>query len=319
MMQMSQKSYQVILFLSLLLVFAFSSPRPLNAQVPTIDLSQLAVIKDTMQTVNQQLQQLQDLTNIQQEVLDAIGEATGLDPNGIIFQGLMELACGKFQLPRIRFNLPMPNIRFPDLPDNLCDWFGYGSGYQSNLWGRAFGSLENAIKYSETMYFINTASDEFNQALNENGNNVYCALWDMRKNVLDSINSNQHGDCPQQYRDNPPNWQPGQPLAVPVEIQLGIRRDRKQAKQASIVFGQGLGTNSVTIAGDSGAQIQKFVDMGKNAEKVQDKLSVQNSIMIKIYEQNSMIISLLGAMLDMQAKQMMENEDITLTATTTQP
>ncbi len=310
---------KAVLCLGLLVMLLATPHRVADANVMTIDLSQLSVIRDTLQTVNQQLQKLQELTNIQQEVLDAIGEATGIDPNSILFQGLMELACGKFQLPRLRFTFPMPNIRFPDMPDSLCDWFGYGDNYQSNLWGRVFGSLENAIKYSETMYFINTASADFNEALQRNGNNAYCALWDMRKDMLDAINSNQHAECPPEYRDNPPRIEPGKPIPIPVSIQLGVRKSRKQAKESALISGQAYGRYSVNTAGNVGARIKSMSDACNTADDLIGKLSCQNEILLDMHNSYAQMNASLGYMLEIMSTEGIENADIQMSTTGSAP
>lgn len=313
------KSKLKSLFLAFVFLFVFAaslSPRPSQAYVATIDLSQLAVIRDTMQIVNQQLQQLQELTQIQDDILNAIGDATGIDPNSILFQGLMELACGKFQLPRINFNLPIPQLPYLDLPDSLCDWFGYGAGYQSDLWARVMNDVQNTEMFVRASGFVDMQGRAFTDALAQSGGNAICGMYTMRWNLFHSGQPmpapGQPGGCPATPIPNPPGYQPGDPVPIPIDIQLDIRHERKKAKQVSIVFAQSIGMNSMATAGNAGAQIKNMIDQSKNSENINQQLATQNAILIKLYEQNAQIVGLLGAMLDMQGKHLMEGEDVDL-------
>ena len=324
-------------FLSLAVfgVLALAPVRPAYAYTAVIDIPGLAVIKDTMQMVNQQLQQLQELTNIQDEILDSIGTATGIDSNSILFQGLMELACGKFELPRIVLpGFPIPNIRLPDLPDSLCDWFGYGDNYQSNLWARVFATIETSEEYTKAAFFIDSAGQQFQDAVAQAGGNVYCALWDMRAGAVGGMQNAANnaspngaqtrpspvtGPCPERYRNNPPQWRQGQPLPVPVEVQLAIRQDRTLARQQARITATSVAMNTLATASKAGATVQNLTDGCNKAETLQDKLSCQNNILLTMLTYQLEQIKLQSYQLDLPAKEGIVDEDIVMGAGTAQP
>lgn len=256
------------IFLAALIVL-FAPWNSAKAEVINIDPSNLEQVRQIYQQIEEQRKKLEGILNMQDKILGAIGEYTGLDPNGILFQGLMELACGKFQFPQIR--LPnLPNFTLPDLPDSLCDWFGYGDGYSSNLWSRVAGSVCNSEIYVETMFFENPAARD-----------ASCQL------IGQSSGGGGGGSGSAQARP------------VPVETQLKIRNQRAVAKQESIISGLSVSMNAMKTSSESGAQIKNFVDTKPTT--LRDQMNQQNGILVMMYNQNAKIIELLSLILQNQS------------------
>ncbi len=135
--------------------------------VAVIDLSSLEEVRQAVDYMNQQLAELDKIMNINEEILNSLGLG-GNGPASLIFQGVMELVCGKFQLPQFDFYYNI-NINLPDLPDSLCDWFGFGAGYRSNFWQRVTGSVLNATIFNENNHYTNPAvRDRAGQVIRHN-------------------------------------------------------------------------------------------------------------------------------------------------------
>ena len=261
-----------------LLAFLFAPVHSARAQVINLDPSNLEQVREIYTHIEEQRKKLEGILNAQDKILDAVGEYTGIDTKGILFQGLMELACGKFKFPQIR--LPnLPNFTLPDLPDSLCDWFGYGAGYSSNLWSRVAGSVCNSEIYVETVFFENPAARD-----------TSCQL------IGQSSGGGTGGGS-------------AQARAVPVETQLKIRNQRMVAKQESLVSGLSISYNTMHEAGNAGAQMKKFVDT--KPENLYGQMDLQNAILIAIYQQNAQMIGVMAKILENQGHEGLVNESTT--------
>ena len=189
---------RVIFFL-----FAFaiiSLPRVTQAQVgggiSVFDWKVFPEAVKTVQGINEQIRQLEEMLDYQKQFQKAMGEF-GIDQDTLNLLGLIaDIACGRYQLPQFSYWYNL-NFRLPVLPPDPCtlaqQLLPSGNLNLTN-WHTATGTLENAFGTTRKLFFADP---------NQNGGNLpveeQLRLRNERQKGLrgDVINANAVGEYTQ--------------------------------------------------------------------------------------------------------------------------
>jgi hypothetical protein len=288
MIQRFKSALVAILVLTLLVGQPVSVNRA-EAQVPTIDLSSLAKLKEMVGTVNQQLGQLNSIFNTVSQINRVIGMVGSGNIGGILSMlGLGNLAqcinaaqnlgnmggsiqsiiSGASSLSGCSSIVGLTGIR-PSLPP-ISSYSSYSSS--NPTFSGFFNSATQAMQAGQTM---GGASSALQKGL-----------------YLD----------PQTYR--------GANAAQSIESMNAVRGI---VARQSAVDAMAVGVQGRTLLGKAPNDIQTLSDNAKNAKTLRDDIGVNNAIMMKILETQQQILAQLSARNQMSGAQFIANDGHTYT------
>lgn len=266
-----------------------------EAQVPTIDLSSLAKLKEMVGTVNQQLGQLNSIFN----TVSQINRVIGMVGSGNIAGILGMLGLGNLN-----------NCIFA--AQNLMSGIGGGGNVMSIVSGASqalngcsgavgltgikpvLPSISNFSGYSSSYPSFSGYYNNATQAMSA-GQTMGTATAALQRSLyLDE----------QSYR--------GQSAAQNIESMNAVRGI---VARQSAVDAMGVAVQGRTMLGTAPKDIQTLADKAKDAKTLRDDIGVNNAIMLKILEQQQQINAQLSALNQMRGSQFIANDGHTYSRT----
>lgn len=287
------KSALVALLVLTLIVGHPASVQRAEAQVPTIDLSSLAKLKEMVGTVNQQLGQLNSIFNTVSQINKVIGMVGSGNIGGILSMlGLGSLAncinaaqnlgnmggsiqsiiSGASSLSGCSGVVGLTGIK-PTLP-GISNYSSISS--QNPQFSGLFNNATQALQAGQTM---STATSALQKGL-----------------YLDSST----------YR--------GANAAQSIE---GINAVRSIMARQSAVDAMGIAIQGRTMLSKAPNDIQTLSDNAKNAKTLRDDIGVNNAIMMKVLEQMQQINAQLSALNQLRGSQFIASDGHTFSQTST--
>lgn len=277
-----------------------------EAQVPTIDLSSLAKLKEMVGTVNQQLGQLNSIFN----TVSQINRVIGMVGSGNIAGILGMLGLGNLN-----------NCIFA--AQNLMSGIGGGGNVMSIVSGasQALNGCSGAVgltgikpvlpgvqqfsSYGSPTLSDGRANPGYLPMFNGYYNNATQAMsaGQTMGTATAALQRSLYLD-EQSYR--------GQSAAQNIESMNAVRGI---VARQSAVDAMGVAVQGRTMLGTAPKDIQTLADKAKDAKTLRDDIGVNNAIMLKILEQQQQINAQLSALNQMRGSQFIANDGHTYSRT----
>ncbi len=268
---------------------------PVQAQVPTIDLSSLAKLKEMVGTVNQQLGQLNSIFNTVSQINRVIGMVGSGNIGGILSMlGLGNLNNCIFAAQGLMGGLGgggdvMSIVNGASRALNGCSGVIGLTGIKPTLPG-----IANYSGYTQSYPSFSGYYNNASQAMNAGQTMGGASTAIQRSLYLDE----------QSYR--------GQGAAQNIESMNAVRGI---VARQSAVDAMGVAVQGRTMLGNAPKDIQTLSDKARDAKTLRDDIGVNNAIMLKILEQQQQINAQLSALNQMRGAQFIANDGHTYNRT----